>query len=210
MVHAPAGLAVTNTTEISVLFGGRRVSQDYDPNAGSTIAYDYPVGDGTRRTEQILINLTERAPSGAVPYHFYRYLPIEPQWEVTVSDVTFTLINDCDLVGDSEPIVSLGDERGWVHVNLSMSAAEKRYLHQMSRHLPAATVTDGLIVLQVGFYEDDIGGFGGPSITLTGPALLPGTSHHYSFDEESGGKDPECVAHIDYVIGIDLLTFPSL
>jgi hypothetical protein len=62
----------------------------------------------------------------------------------------------------------------------------------------------------VGFYEDDLGGFQGEPGTLTGPPLLPGTSHHYSFDEESNGTDPYCNAHVDYVVGVNLLTFHSL
>src|SRR5690349_1053471 len=96
VVTAPPGLPVTNTTEISVLFGNRRVSQNYDRANGTTIAFNYPVGDGKRHNEVITINLTEQAPGGAVPYHWNRLVVIEPQFEVTVSDLAFTLINDCD------------------------------------------------------------------------------------------------------------------
>lgn len=210
VVHAPAGLPVTNVTEISVLFGDRRISQDYDPAAGNTIAYDYPVGDGTRRSEMLTINLTEHAPGGAVPFHFYRFAAIEAQFEVVVSDLTFTLLNDCDLVGDSEPVVTMADDRGPVDVALSMSADDVRHLHQMSRFVPAATVADGLVAPQVSFFEDDLGGFHSQSGTPTGPPLLPGTSRSFHFDEEAGGHDEFCNAQFDYTIGITLLTFHSL
>ena len=210
VVRAPAGLPVTNVTEISVLFGDRRISQDYDPAAGNIIAFDYPVGDGTRRSEMLTINLTEHAPGGAVPFHFYRVAAIEAQFEVVVSDLTFTLLNDCDLVGDSEPVVNIGDDRGSVDVELSMSADEVAHLHQMSRFVPVATVADGLVAPQVSFFEDDLGGFHSKSDPPTGPPLLPGASRTFHFDEEAGGHDEFCNAQFDYTIGIDLLTFHSL
>src|SRR5262249_49745126 len=177
---------VASVTEISVLFGDRRISQDYDPSAGNTIAFDYPVGDGQRRTERLTINLTEQAPGGAVPYHFYRFATVEAQFEVVISDLTFTLLNDCDPVGDSEPVVTIREDRGVVNVDLSMSADEVRHLHQLSRFVPAATVSDGLVVPLVAFYEDDLTGFHSQIGQPTGPALLPGTSRVYKFDEESG------------------------
>src|SRR5438477_7445926 len=146
VVHAPAGLAVTNTTEISVLFGDRRVSQNYDRKAGTTIAFNYPVGDGRQRSEVLTINLTEQGLTGTVPYHWNRLAVLEPEFEVTVSDLTFTLLNDCDPIGNSEPVVNIADDRDVVDVPLSMSADEVRHLHQLSRHVPAAKARDGLVV----------------------------------------------------------------
>jgi hypothetical protein len=209
VVHAPAGLAVTNTTEISVLFGNRRVSQNYDRKAGTTITFNYPVGDGKRRNEVLTVNLTERAPGGAVPYHWNRLAVIEPEFEVTISDLTFTLLNDCDPVGDSEPNVGIADDRGVVQVELSMSADEARHLHQLSRHVTAAKVSDGLVVPQLSFVEEDLNNFHGPPSKPLAPALLPGASRQVRF-EEASQSDPFCNARFDYIIGITLLTFTSL
>jgi hypothetical protein len=209
VVHAPAGLAVTNTTEISVLFGNRRVSQNYDRANGTTIAFNYPVGDGKSRNEVLTINLTEQAPGGAVAYHWNRLAVIEPLFEVTVSDLTFTLINDCDVVGDSEIVLNIGDDRGSFDVELSMSGGETRHVHKLSRHLPAAKVSDGLIVPSLSFFEDDPGGFSSSGGTPTGPALLPGTTRHLKYDSHDPG-DEFCNGHFDYIIAIDLLTFTSL
>jgi hypothetical protein len=207
VVHAPAGLAVTNTTEISVLFGNRRVSQNYDRKAGTTIAFNYPVGNGKRRNEVLTINLTEQAPGGAVPYHWNRLAVIEPEFEVTISDLSFTLLNDCDLIGDTDVVVIISDDRGDFDVNLSMSADEVRHVHKLSRHLPSAKMSDGLKAPLVGFYEDT-GPFHGHSSSIE--QLLPGTSRHVSYDGKSSGSDEFCNAHFDYVIGINLLTFQSL
>jgi hypothetical protein len=209
VVHAPAGLAVTNPTEISVLFGNRRVSQTYDRKAGTTIAFNYPVGDGRQRNEVLTINLTEQGLTGAVAYHWNRLVVIEAEFEVTVSDLTFTLLNDCDPIGNSEPVVNIADDRDVVDVELSMSADEVRHLHQLSRHVPAAKVRDGLIMPQLSFFEDDLGGFHQQSDKPTGPALLPGTSRRVQFDRADPG-DEFCNAHFDFQIGIDLLTFTSL
>jgi hypothetical protein len=209
VVHAPAGLAVSNTTEISVLFGNRRVSQNYDRKAGTTIVFNYPVGDGKQRNEVLTINLTERALTGAVAYHWNRLAVLEPLFEVTISDLTFTLLNDCDPIGSSEPNVGIGDERGVVQVQLSMSADEVRHVHQLSRHLPAAKVSDGLIVPDLSFTEEDLGVFHGPPPQPIGPALLPGTSRHVVFDADDQ-FDAFCNARFDYQIGINLLTFTSL
>jgi hypothetical protein len=209
VVHAPAGLAVTNTTEISVLFGDHRLTQTYDRKAGTTVRFTYPVGDGKRRNEMLTINLTERVPGGAVAYHWNRLAVIEPEFEVTISDLTFTLLNDCDPVGDSEPDVGIGDDQGVVQVELSMSANETRHLHELSRHVAAAKVSDGLIVPNLSFIEEDLGGFHGPPGQPVAPALLPGTSRQVRF-EAASQFDPFCNARFDYVIGIEVLTFTSL
>src|SRR5690349_19324041 len=100
--------------------------------------------------------------------------------------------------------------RGHVDVELSMSADDVRHVHQLSRHLPAAKVSDGLIAPQVSFVEDDLGGFNGHNGPPTEPALLPGSSQHVHFDAEANGRDAFCNGHFDYVIGIDLLTFTAL
>jgi hypothetical protein len=209
VVHAPAGLAVTNTTEISVLFGDRRVSQNYDRKAGTTITFNYPVGDGKRRNEVLTINLTEQAPGGAVPYHWNRLAVIEAEFEVTISDLTFTLLNDCDPVGDSEPDIVIADDRGVVELELSMSADEVRHLHQLSRHVAAAKVSDGLVAPQMFFIELDPTGFHSTPGTPTVPALLPGASRQVRF-EEADQSDPYCNARFEYVIGINVLTYRSL
>jgi hypothetical protein len=209
VVHAPAGLAVSTTTEISVLFGNRRISRNYDRSAGTTIAFDYPVGDGKRRNEVLTINLTEQAPGGAVPYHYNRLATVEALFEVTISDLTFTLLNDCDPIGDSEVLLDIADDRGAVEVDMSMSADQIRHVHQLSRHISAAKVSDGLIVPSLSFTEDDFAGFRGAPNEVTSPPLLPGTSRHEHYDL-TDHFDKFCNAHVDYVIGIDLLTFPSL
>jgi hypothetical protein len=209
VVTAPPGLPVTNTTEISVLFGNRRVSKNYDRANGTTIAFNYPVGDGKRHNEVITVNLTEQAPGGAVPYHWNRLVVIEPLFEVTVSDLAFTLINDCDPVGDSEIVLNFADDRGVFDVELDMSASETRRIHKFSRHLPAAKVSDGLVVPQLSFFEDDLGGFHSQSDKPTTPALLPGSTRHLKFDSADPG-DEFCNGHFDYILAIDLLSFTSL
>lgn len=208
VVHAPAGLAVTTTTEISVLFGNRRVSQNYDRANGTTIAFNYPVGDGKSHNEVLTINLTEQAPGGAVPYHWNRLAVIEPQFEVTVSDLAFTLLNDCDPIGDSEVVLRYADDRGESEVDMSMSADQVRTVHKFSRHLTAAKVSDKLLVPVVGWYEDDISGFNGHIADPTTP-MLPGTTRHVKYDSNEG-SDEFCNGRIDYTIAINLLTFTSL
>jgi hypothetical protein len=94
-----------------------------------------------------------------------------------------------------------------------MSADEVRHIHTFSRHIPVATVSSRLVAPQVGFGEDDpkIFGFEGQGSTgpPTSPALLPGTTQHFSFDA-ADFKDPFCNAHFDYIIAIEVLTFHSL
>jgi hypothetical protein len=209
VVTAPPGLPVTNTTEISVLFGNRRISQNYDRANGTTIAFNYPVGDGKRRNEVLTINLTEQAPGGAIPFHWNRLAVIEPQFETTVSDLTFTLLNDCDPVGDSEIVLNIADDRGSFDVEMSMQADEVRHVHKLSRHFPAATVSDGLVAPQLSFFEDDLGGFHQTTAPPTTPALLPGATRHLHFDA-ADPSDEFCNAHFDYIIAINLLTFTSL
>jgi hypothetical protein len=67
VMHTPAGPAVTNRTEISVLFGNRRVSKNYDRTNGTTIAFNSPVGDGKRRRIQRRVHDADH--SGAAARH---------------------------------------------------------------------------------------------------------------------------------------------
>jgi hypothetical protein len=209
VVHAPAGLAVTNMTEISVLFGNRRVSQNYDRANGTTIAFNYPVGDGKRRNEVVTINLTEKAPSGAIPYHWNRLAVIEPLFEVTVSDLAFTLLSDCDILTASDITLYFGDDRGVFEQDLTMSANQTRRVHKFSRHVPVAKASDGLFAPFVSFDEEDISGFHGRPGDPIGPALLPGTTKHYSYDL-TDTRDKFCNARADYIVAINVQMFGSL
>jgi hypothetical protein len=134
---------------------------------------------------------------------------LEPQFEVTVSDLAFTLLNDCDVVGDSDISLYYGDDRGVVETDLSMSANQTRRIHAFSRHLPAATVSNRLVAPFVAFIEEDLSGFHGQPEKPIAPALLPGTTKHYSYDL-TDERDQFCNAHADYIVAINVLTFTSL
>lgn len=89
-----------------------------------------------------------------------------------------------------------------------MSADEVRHLHQLSRHVAAAKVSDGLIVPELSFVEVD-NSFHGVPRKPGGPPLLPGASRQVRFDAASQ-SDPFRNARFDYIIGINVLTFTSL
>jgi hypothetical protein len=120
IVTVPAGLPVTNPTEISILFGlsgSSRLTQTYDPAAGNRFVFNFDARDGSARTENVAVSLADRAGEGA-HFGFVNKVPVEALYDATLSPLTFTLVNDCDfeLAGlvpqNSEPVIHWGDDRG--------------------------------------------------------------------------------------------------
>ena len=105
VVVAP-GLALTQPVTISIALGGHcptRVTQTYVASSGNHFLYNDCEGDGKPRNGLVNITLTEPNPQGGV-YDFP--LPwnvmLDPLYDVTYSWFQFTLLNTCNLVGDTE------------------------------------------------------------------------------------------------------------
>ena len=105
VVVAPA-LALTQPVTISIALGGdcpTRITQTYVASIGNHFLYNDCEKDGKPRNGLVNITLTEPNPNGGV-YDFP--LPwnvlLDPLYDVTTSWFQFTLLDTCNLVGDTE------------------------------------------------------------------------------------------------------------
>lgn len=221
VVTVPAGLPVTDPTEISILFGFRgssRMTQTYDPAAGNRFVFNFDAGDGNARTEDVAVSLLDRAVEGA-HYGFVAKVPVEALYDATLSPLTFQLTNDCDfdfaglIAQDSEPVIHWGDDRGQEATGeLSMRAFNSITINKFARTLTAISVKDGIEAPGVWWDEiDDV-----PDISLgftahpanAGP-LLPSATHTVSYSSHAD-TDDACGANIHYTQTVTLLTYKAL
>jgi hypothetical protein len=152
--------------------------------------------------------------------NFRTSVVIYPLFNVALSPLTFSLINDCDhdpVFGfplDSEPMVHWADDRGPGVVEFNLRANDPRVITQFARNEQEVGI--GNLLRQPGlmFEEQDPsipGGFGN-GVATPGGAMLPGSSRHVHFEDQSRGVTPDefCNGAFDYDLTINLLVYPIL
>jgi hypothetical protein len=118
LLSVPPGIAIDGGRpfEISVSFGGTRVTQNYDPVHGNRLTHDFSPGDGSRRVEQVDITLRETLANGAYqPYAIRSRLPVEPLYDIKASGLYFHEIGHCDVGSPADPHVWWIDPTGARH-----------------------------------------------------------------------------------------------
>jgi hypothetical protein len=209
VVVIPAGLPVPNPTEVSILFGDRRVTTTYNTATGTQIPFDFAAGDGKPRTEHVTINYTERANGTATPFHYLRDVPVEARYDVTVSALRFRLIHDCDFVGKSEPLIEWGDDKGAHHRELSMHGGQYATITSFARSASGIRAADGWQRPLVTWDElDPTTDFRSSPAGGLGP-LLPGVSSTTDFETLEPDGDP-CRGQFHYDTTITLLRYTYL
>lgn len=222
IVTVPAGLPVTDPTEISILFGfsgSSRLTQTYDPAAGNRFVFNFAAGDGAARTENVAVSLADRAVEGA-HFGFVAKVPVEPLYDATLSPLTFTLVNDCDFdfaglyAQDSEPVIHWGDDRGQEATGeLSMRAFNTITINRFARTLTAISAKDAITAPTVWWDEiDDV-----PQIPIgftaharDGGPLLPSTTTHTESFSTHADTDEACNGTFRYSQTVTLLTYNAL
>jgi hypothetical protein len=213
VVTVAAELPVTNPVEVSVLFGTRRVTQDYVRSTGLRFLFQFPENGGGKRTENILVNLTERTPTGAVPFHFTVPTTIEPLYDVTFSPLTFHVLSDsCTVTCGHDPEVAWMDNAGAQYQSVSASDGDTRQLTRFARHLTEVGLASGPpkpgIVWTV--WQVDLSGFHGPAAPSIDGQLLPDTTRTVHFTADGVAGDGFAHAEFSYDQAIVLRTYPEL
>ncbi len=215
----PAGVFAAGGDEVSILFGlGPRQTQSYDPLRGNTFRFDFPVGDGSPRQENVAISLADFAAGGH--YGFVRKVPVEAHYNATISPLRFTLINDCDfnLAGlfssTNEVKISWSDDRGDARQELLMAAGQTKAVDAFGHTVTDVTARDGLQLPFVSFEELDAElpfppyNFPDPVAAKPQPPLLP-DSRTVQFTSHSPG-DEFCNGTFIYATTVTLQTYDTL
>ncbi len=221
IVTVPAGLPVTDPTEISILFGlsgSSRLTQAYNPAVGNRFVFNFGAGDGSARTEDVAVSLADRAVPGA-HFGFVAKVPVEALYDATLSPLTFTLVNDCDfdfaglIAQDSEPVIHWGDDRTQQATGeLNMRAFNSVTINKFARTLTAVSVKDDITAPAIWWDEiDDVqqipSGF--TAHLQDGGPLLPSTTHTQSFSTHAD-TDDTCNGNFHYTQTVNLLTYDAL
>lgn len=112
LVTAPPGLAVTQPVEISIGYyspagmyppGFQRITQSYVRGTGNRFLNNDPEGEGKPRRVRMDISLREPNPGGGFyTFAFSLEQDLDPLYDVSVSPLQFSLIDNCDIAGNSE------------------------------------------------------------------------------------------------------------
>ena len=107
LVTIQQGLPVTQPVEISIGYyspaGNNRITQSYVAGAGNRFLYNDREGDGKMRRIRLDVSLMEPKPGGQpATFSFSWQVDLDPLYDVTISPLNFSLIDNCDITGNSE------------------------------------------------------------------------------------------------------------
>jgi hypothetical protein len=213
LVSVPAGIAIDGGRpfEISVSFGGTRVTQNYDAAHGNRLTHEFSAGDGSKRFEPVDITLSETLADGQhQPYAIRSKLAVEPLYTINVSGLTFHEIGHCDSNGTpADPFIAWTDPTGGHHHEEIDPGIFDGFdvmdsfggLYQEVGASRAFT-EPGIV-----WYEEDPLEFHSDNPPVSpGPALLPGTTHKVDqlIAPKQGGP---CLGEFTYFLTYKLRTY---
>jgi hypothetical protein len=215
-VHFDPGLVTSGSSvAIRVDWGTVATTSGYYNNTyGSRFAFNFPPLDGKQRWEVINVTMTERSGTGTriatYTYKAGRSVPILGIWDVTLSPLKFTLLDDCDpwSPGDSEIELYFSHSAAYGTVAFDLHEGHSHFVNEFAKTWNEVGISSDLRVPVMNFSESDPTGAwlgGGPTQTLSDERILPGASHHTSLvkNEATG----QCRAQIDYDTYIDVHTY---
>ncbi len=212
VVDAPAYLAVPNRTEISVLFGTRRLSQIYDRTHGNHFVFQFDANSGAERMENVTVSLAETtAPDTYATYALLWQTLIKPLYDVWISPLTFYQESDCDWIGDSEIEIVM---RTSDHENRVASFDSRAFATTIRTELAGYWHEVGLdarlSVPTINWEEDDIElpPYGFHAYATSNEPLLPYHSGLTRWKAQAYGQ--ECSAWMSYQTLISVDTYSDL
>jgi hypothetical protein len=210
VVSVPAGLNLGTPMEISVLFGTTRVTQNYANGAGNRLAADFPALDGQKRRENVVITLRESTGNGYQTYSISYSIDIEPLYDVSFSALTFDLLNDCDFVGASEPIIRWVNSDGQdISKAVSMHGGDSVRLPAFVRIYRETGTSADLRLPGINWIEDDAVDTGFYKLPAPEGPLVPGTTRTVTINS-TARNDDYCSAQLRYDVTYQLRTYPDL
>jgi hypothetical protein len=205
LVVVMPGLALTQPVTISIGYyspaGNKRITQSYVASTGNRVLYSDPEGDGKPRQMRMDMTFSENKPGGGIhSYTVPSNLMLDPLYDVTINQLEFWPISDCDKIGDYEI------ELNWTspdhqshtfgfHTNFGRHTTIAGFAWSRTEVSASAK----LRMPSIGFIENDPGDFFPGSVGGDQPEnLVPGTTRQVVTTLTDGGGD--CKASTRYNI----------
>jgi hypothetical protein len=212
LIAAPAGLGLTHPVSISVSYeDGGTTTQNYSNSGGDHFLHNFAANNGVAAYRGISVNLDETV--SATQHQLYRiqYLPlVQPLYDVRVSALTFHLNNDCDWIGDSEPVVQWKDAAGhYGEADFSLGGGDTRTISAFAHTYTEVGQLNQLHTPYVQWWEDDPFSVGAVVPNVTTPNLVFGPSYsvNHNVNELTGQS---CSARLSYSVTKTLRWYPYL
>ncbi len=229
VISAPAGLGLYRPVTISVGYGVtnadgiNRITQDYNPATGTRLVFNFPAGDQLAHQQNIWVTLSQSTPRGGVYTWANEWAPtITPLYDVTLSPLTFQLLDDCEIVGNSNIELNWTNPTSSATADFSLGQFDSVTFPQFAGTWSQVSATSKLS--QPGFQFTDTGSwyshlidwFPGTtflpgSVSQTPVTLVPGTTSTASMVLTTNSGNPqECHAQISFHETYTLDTYPNL
>ncbi len=218
-------LVLTNPVTITVTYsvpatstpdgtGFRQYVQSYVASTGNRFLFNDAEGDGKPRRMHFLISLVEPKPGGGARQGWSYNVPVDvnldPLYDVTISPLDFTLIDDCDRFGDSEIYFSWYFPDGTrKRVSFNASAGKTTTVGYFAWARAEVSASANLRMPAVGFSERD------PEIAFIAKPpppsnvnLVPGKTQ--LIKDVRQAENESCRAELKYPIRYQLRWYPYL
>jgi hypothetical protein len=217
LMTVPPNLAVTRPVDISIGYsspaGVQRITQSYVRTTGNRFLYNDPEGNGKPRRMTLSITLSEPNPGGqAFTFSVNMEAELDPLYDVRISPLQFSLISNCDAVGNSE-------------IWLYWQSPDRQILQQHYSARPGQALTLGrfewarseISSSQQLLREDVLGFLDEDYVNLDqrfstripgGPALVPGKTQKIKGNRKA--ENDSCQLYFEYTITYSLRFYPYL
>jgi hypothetical protein len=214
LVTVASGLALTQPVTIIIVLGGycpTVITQSYVASTGNRFLHNDCEGDGKTRRGRVDLTLTEANPGGgSYIFSLPMNIVLDPLYDIAISPVKFTLIDDCDPWFDSEVRIwwTSVENQYRVHGSDMRAGHSVTISSDFMWSRAEVSATANLQPPRIGFFELDI--FEKTSTLYQPPPsnvnLVPGKTQTIStvIMEE----DNQCRASIEYAIKYELRWYP--
>jgi hypothetical protein len=168
-VNFPPGIN-TSPTEISILYGVRRATMQYNGARGTYFDVQFAPGNGAVRTENLTVTLTELTPE----HHHYsvlRKLTVAPRFQVSVSPLVLAadIKGSCDAIGGADPTLVWMDSAGTQH----REDTDRGVVDGFAGSWPLVTMNSNHRLPTLSWIDRDPGESGENALTRRAEPMLP-------------------------------------
>jgi hypothetical protein len=206
-VRFAAGVTSSNAqVTLSVAFGSSPASsQTYSYSSGNRFSTVFPIGNGAARWESIAITMVEKTSTKTTAtFTMTRSVSIRPLWDVSISPLKMTMLNDCDtwIQGSAGEVdVNFATSAAWGTVSFTLGSGESRWINEFAANWTEVGVSNDLRVPKVWWDEND---WDKPDVwgdsTTSDERILPGNTRTLTWDAAEYGGD--CTARFTYTINL--------